>query len=133
MEKNTTTSTKPNIPPKPIQAGSPQEGNFNVQKKSEANHSTSQSAEHNNVDDMDGNNAQKGKNQANSNASNNAISEDQWKTKVSSAKHQWNKLQQEELVATCGNRDQLSGLVQKRYAMNKLDADKQVKEFFSKH
>ena len=54
------------------------------------------------------------------------------KTKISSAKHQWNKLQQEELVASCGNSDQLSSLIQKRYAVDKKEADKQVAEFFSK-
>lgn len=54
-----------------------------------------------------------------------------WKTKLARAKLHWNKLQQDELVATEGSTELLSGLVQKRYSMNKAQADKQVEEFLA--
>jgi uncharacterized protein YjbJ (UPF0337 family) len=60
-------------------------------------------------------------------------SAEQWKVKINSAKHQWNKLLQDELVTTEGRADRISELVQKRYSVNKAEADKQVAEFFSKH
>jgi uncharacterized protein YjbJ (UPF0337 family) len=74
-----------------------------------------------------------GKNQSHGNTNTDVSRDDQWKTKVNGAKQQWSKLQQEELLATAGNNDQLSSLVQKRYSMSKADADKQVEAFFSKH
>ena len=135
MSKTTTlpTDNNPKVPPKPIQANKVQDVNLNIHKKPEAKDAAPQSVDKKNVDDMDGNNTQKVKNQANGNTNSDVISEDQWKAKVGSAKQQWSKLQQDELVDCCGNSDQLSTLIQKRYSVNKADADKQVKEFFSKH
>ena len=54
-----------------------------------------------------------------------------WKTKLNKAKQHWSKLQQDELIATEGSSELLSGLVQKRYSMNKAQADKQVEEFLA--
>lgn len=133
----TPTDNKRNIPPKPIQANKTQDSNFNVHKKPEAKDAAPQSTDKKNVEDMDSNSAQKVKSGSNGNANGNTntdvMSDDQWKSKIASAKQHWSKLEQEELVACCGNSDQLSTLVQKRYSTNKADADKQVKEFFSKH
>ncbi|MCR2746730.1 hypothetical protein [Limnobacter parvus] len=131
------TDNIPKIPPKPIQANKVQDGDFNVHKKSAAKDAAPQSTDKKNVEDMDSNSAQKVNNGSNGNLNGNTntdvMSQDQWKSKIGSAKQQWSKLEQEELVACCGNSDQLSTLVQKRYSTNKADADKQVKEFFSKH
>ena len=145
MEKNTPNNPKPiPQPPQPIQGNKVQDNTFNVHKKPESKDAAPQGIDQRNVDDMDGNSIQKVDNDADGNvgennlvtkngpASNESPSTDQWKTKISSAKHQWNKLQQEELVASCGNSDQLSSLIQKRYAVDKKEADKQVAEFFSK-
>lgn len=146
MEKNTPNNQKPSSqPPKPIHANKVQDNTFNVHKKRETKDAAPQSVDKKNVADMDANSTQKVENDVNGNVSeknlvtqngedsNESPSTDQWKTKIGSAKHQWNKLQQEELVASCGNSDQLSSLIQKRYAFDKKEADKQVAEFFSKH
>lgn len=116
MEKQTTDTNK-SISPKPIQAGAE---HANKQDKQA---SSTNSIDRKNVDGMD------------SDASSNqdSPSADQWKTKVDSACKQWNKLQQSELVETGGDNQRISELVQKRYSLNKMEADKQVKEFFSKH
>ncbi|MDH4396508.1 MAG: hypothetical protein QE278_12585 [Limnobacter sp.] len=58
---------------------------------------------------------------------------EQWKVKMTSAKHQWTKLQQDELLATEGRSERISELVQRRYSVSKAEADKQVADFFSKH
>jgi uncharacterized protein YjbJ (UPF0337 family) len=133
----TPTNNNSNIPPKPIQANKTQDTDFNVQKKPQAKDAAPQSTDKKSLEDMDSNSAQKVKNGSNGNMNGNtntdAMSDDQWKSKIGSAKQQWSKLEQEELVACCGNSDQLSTLIQKRYSTNKADADKQVKEFFNKH
>lgn len=141
MDKNNPSNTKTNQPPKPIQGNKESEKNFNVHKNPDAKNAAPQAIDKKNVEDMDGNSNQKVKNDANGkivakgneSSGSKAMTADQWKTKVSSAKNQWNKLQQEELVATCGDCDEISTLVQKRYSMNKIDADKQVNEFLGKH
>ena len=78
-------------------------------------------------------NQNKNQNQAKGNTNTDIPDGDHWKAKINGAKQQWSKLQQEELVATAGDSDQLSSLVQKRYSMNTADADKQVEAFFNKH
>lgn len=146
MEKTTPGNPKPIVqPPKPIQGSKVQDNTFNVHKKPESKDAAPQSVDKKNLQDMDDNSSKTvnddpdgnvGKNNLvtkNDPASNESPSTDQWKTKISSARHQWNKLQQEELVASCGNSDQLSTLIQKRYSVDKKEADKQVAEFFSKH
>lgn len=107
-----------------------------MHKKPETKDAAPQAVDKKNVDDMDSNNTQKVMNDPNSNSNQNsalqAMTDDEWKIKVGGARHKWNKLQQEELIATCGDSDQLSSLVQKRYSINKIDADKQVSEFLTK-
>ena len=112
----------------------PASGNsFNVDKKPEAKNAAPQNIDKKNVDDMDGNSTQKVRSDAGGNSNSASINDEQWKAKIATAKQQWSKLQQEELVGTHGNSEQLSTLVQKRYSMNKSDADKQVREFFKAH
>ena len=136
MDKNTPADTNSNPPPKPIQADKVKDNNFNVHKKPETKDAAPQAVDKKNVDDMDSNNTQKVMNDPDSNSNQNsalqAMGDDEWKIKVSGARQKWNKLQQEELIATCGDSDQLSSLVQKRYSINKIDADKQVSEFLTK-
>ena len=56
-----------------------------------------------------------------------------WKQKVGAAKIAWGKLTEDELLKIEGHEQKLSGLVQERYAITRVEADKQVKEFFDKH
>lgn len=107
--------------------------NFNVEKKAEAKNAAPQNIDKQNEDDMDANRAQKVKSNAGKKSGAASMTDEQWKAKIATAKQQWSKLQQEELIGTHGDSEQLSTLVQKRYSMNKSDADKQVKEFFKGH
>ncbi|MFL1455129.1 CsbD family protein [Marinobacter sp. GN3S48] len=58
---------------------------------------------------------------------------DKWKQQVGKAKLVWGKLTEDELLATEGRQEKLAGLVQERYAVTRDEAEKQVKEFFSKN
>jgi uncharacterized protein YjbJ (UPF0337 family) len=55
-----------------------------------------------------------------------------WKQQVGKAKLMWGKLTEDELLAAEGRQEKLVGLIQERYAITKAEAEKQVKEFFSK-
>lgn len=57
----------------------------------------------------------------------------QWKQHVGSAKVAWGKLTQDQLLQTEGQYQKLVGLVQEKYAVTKMDADKQVRAFMDKH
>lgn len=55
-----------------------------------------------------------------------------WKSQVSAAKQEWNKLTEAELLKTDGNEHKLATLVQERQGVVRSDAYKQVKAFFEK-
>lgn len=57
------------------------------------------------------------------------IIEGHWKEVKGKVKEQWGKLSDDRLDVIDGNKDQLSGEIQKSYGVSKDDADKQVKEF----
>jgi len=57
----------------------------------------------------------------------------QWKQHLGSAKIAWGKLTQDQLLQTEGRYQKLVGLVEERYAISKMDADKQVRAFMDKH
>ncbi|MCX7355214.1 MAG: CsbD family protein [Alphaproteobacteria bacterium] len=54
----------------------------------------------------------------------------QFKGKV---KEQWGKLTDDDLARIEGKRDQLLGSVQERYGIEKEEAEKQLKQFESRH
>lgn len=55
-----------------------------------------------------------------------------WKQQVGGAKLAWGKLTEDEILKSEGRAEKLAGLVQEHYAITRDEADKQVKEFFSK-
>lgn len=57
----------------------------------------------------------------------------QWKQHVGSAKVAWGKLTQDQLLQTEGQYQKLVGLVEEKYAVTRMDADKQVRAFMDKH
>lgn len=52
-----------------------------------------------------------------------------WTQMTGKVKEQWGKLTDDDLVVAAGRREQLSGLLQKRYGYAKEQADKQLDEF----
>jgi uncharacterized protein YjbJ (UPF0337 family) len=52
-----------------------------------------------------------------------------WKQFRGKVKEQWGKLTDDELNRIEGRRDQLTGVIQKRYGIAKDEAERQVKEF----
>ncbi len=52
-----------------------------------------------------------------------------WKIFKGKIKEQWGKLTDDDLKVLEGNRDQLVGSVQKRYGIEKEEAERQVNEF----
>ncbi len=52
-----------------------------------------------------------------------------WKIFTGKIKEQWGKLTDDDLKVLEGNRDQLVGSVQKRYGIEKEEAERQVNEF----
>jgi uncharacterized protein YjbJ (UPF0337 family) len=58
--------------------------------------------------------------------------EGQWKTMAGQLKSQWTRLSDEDLKTIAGNRDHLVAKVQKRYRLEKPDADQQVTEWAAK-
>jgi len=57
----------------------------------------------------------------------------QWKQVVGSAKVNWGKLTENELLETEGHAEKLIGKVQESYGISREEAKKQVDEFFAKH
>lgn len=55
-----------------------------------------------------------------------------WKTKVSAAKSNWGKLSTSELLKSDGDAKTLAELVQLRYAIPLVEANKQVQRFLDK-
>lgn len=56
-----------------------------------------------------------------------------WKQHVGEAKVAWSKLTEDEILASEGREEELTGLVQKRYAIPRDEAKKQVKKFLDRH
>jgi uncharacterized protein YjbJ (UPF0337 family) len=56
-----------------------------------------------------------------------------WKQHIGAAKIAWGKITEDELLQIEGHQQKLSGLIQRRYAITREEAVKQVRAFFSKH
>ena len=56
-----------------------------------------------------------------------------WKQVTGKVKVQWGKLTDDDIMQIDGKRDQLVGRVQERYGIAKEAAEKQVKEWESRH
>ena len=54
-----------------------------------------------------------------------------WKQLKGSAKENWGKLTDDELTRSEGDRDQLIGIIQERYGIEKDAARRQVDDFFA--
>jgi uncharacterized protein YjbJ (UPF0337 family) len=52
-----------------------------------------------------------------------------WKQFEGKVKEQWGKLTDDELAVIAGKRDQLAGLLQKRYGYSKEQAEREIQEF----
>jgi uncharacterized protein YjbJ (UPF0337 family) len=55
-----------------------------------------------------------------------------WKSFKPQARTQWSKISEEQLNATAGKREKLSAKIQEVYAVNKDEAEKQIKVFEDK-
>jgi uncharacterized protein YjbJ (UPF0337 family) len=54
-----------------------------------------------------------------------------WQQHVGTAKKLWGKLTDDEIMQSNGDSEKLAGLVKERYAVNRIEADKQVKKFLA--
>jgi uncharacterized protein YjbJ (UPF0337 family) len=54
-----------------------------------------------------------------------------WQQQVGAAKKLWGKLTDDEIMQSNGDAEKLAGLVKERYAVNRIEADKQVKKFLA--
>jgi len=54
-----------------------------------------------------------------------------WKQFTGQIKEKWGKLTDDDLTTVAGKRDQLSGILQKRYGYEKEQAEKELYEFTS--
>lgn len=61
------------------------------------------------------------------------IVEGNWKQFKGKAKEQWGKLTDDDLDVIAGKRDQLAGRVQEAYGVSKEEAEKQVRDFETRH
>lgn len=61
------------------------------------------------------------------------LKSNKWKKQLNAAKLNWDKLSENELIKLNGEEAQLAGLVQERYAVTRLEADRQVKKFFDNY
>jgi uncharacterized protein YjbJ (UPF0337 family) len=57
----------------------------------------------------------------------------QWKQLKGSIKQQWGKLTDDDLTQLEGNRDQLAGRLQERYGIAREEAERQAREFQTRH
>lgn len=55
--------------------------------------------------------------------------EGQWKQFRGKVREQWGKLTDDDLDVVAGKRDQLAGVIQKKYGVAKDEAERQVDEF----
>ncbi len=56
-----------------------------------------------------------------------------WKQVAGKVKEQWGKLTDDDLAKIAGKREQLEGALQERYGLSKEEADKQLKDFMTRH
>lgn len=56
----------------------------------------------------------------------------EWKKLISNAKISWGKLTEQELIRSGGHRENLSKLVHERYAISRVEAERQVNAFLQK-
>lgn len=56
-----------------------------------------------------------------------------WTQLVGNAKEEWGELTGDELMQAAGDREKLTGLVQEKYGIAKLEAQQQVDAFIAKH
>jgi len=54
-----------------------------------------------------------------------------WKQFQGKVREKWGKLTDDDLTVVAGKRDQLSGALQRRYGLEKDEAEKQLDEFVS--
>ena len=52
--------------------------------------------------------------------------EGNWKQAIGKAREQWGKLSDDDLEVVAGRREQLAGLIEKRYGVAKEEAEKQL-------
>ncbi len=57
----------------------------------------------------------------------------QWKQIKGNIKEQWGKLTDDEITQLEGHRDQLAGKLQERYGLAREEAERQAKEFSTRH
>ncbi len=57
----------------------------------------------------------------------------QWKQLKGNIKEQWGKLTDDEITQLEGHRDQLAGKLQERYGLAREEAERQAKEFSTRH
>jgi uncharacterized protein YjbJ (UPF0337 family) len=55
--------------------------------------------------------------------------EGQWKEMTGFVKEKWGDLTDDEITQVKGKRDQLAGLIQKKYGVAKEEAEKQLQDF----
>jgi len=55
-----------------------------------------------------------------------------WKQFSGKVKEKWGKLTDDDLTTVAGQRDQMLGLIQRRYGIAKEEAEKQLDEFASR-
>ncbi|MDZ4740207.1 MAG: CsbD family protein [Alphaproteobacteria bacterium] len=55
--------------------------------------------------------------------------EGNWKQMTGKARETWGKITDDELTKIAGKRDQLIGMIQKRYGVAKEEAEAQVRKF----
>ena len=59
--------------------------------------------------------------------------EGNWKQFKGKVKEQWGKLTDDDLDVIAGRRDQLSGKIQERHGIAKDEAERQLRDFESRH
>jgi uncharacterized protein YjbJ (UPF0337 family) len=59
--------------------------------------------------------------------------EGNWKQFSGKIKEQWGKLTDDDLMKIAGKRDQLEGLLEKRYGLGKEQVKKQIDDFMTRH
>ncbi|MDE2052207.1 MAG: CsbD family protein, partial [Gammaproteobacteria bacterium] len=57
----------------------------------------------------------------------------QWKQIKGNIKEQWGKLTDDEISQLEGHREQLAGRLQERYGLAREEAERQAKEFSTRH
>jgi uncharacterized protein YjbJ (UPF0337 family) len=56
-----------------------------------------------------------------------------WKQFAGQVKAKWGKLTDDDLTLIAGKKDQLVGIIQERYGIQKEEAEKQLNDFYKSH